>query len=68
VTRDPAADPAPQPQRTIAIEIVATFEGRFVYRVRCSFHGTVEATIDYARAEAAKVEHRIEHDLEAEAP
>jgi hypothetical protein len=50
----------------VLVEVVATFEGRFVYRVRCSYHGTVEATMDYARAEAAKAEHRIEHDLTGE--
>jgi hypothetical protein len=49
--------------RHASVEITAAFEGRFVYRVRCSYHGTVETTTDYARIEAAKVEHLIEHDL-----
>ena len=52
-------------RRETAVDVVATFEGRFVYRVRCSYHGTVEATMDPARAETARTKHLIEHDLEA---
>jgi hypothetical protein len=48
--------------RDATIEIVASFEGRFVYRVRCSYHGTVAASTDFAVVEAAKAEHSIEHD------
>ena len=47
------------------VQITATFEGRFVYRVRCSYHGTVTASTDRAVVEAAKVTHLIEHDLTA---
>lgn len=49
--------------RDVDVYIVATFDGRFVYRVRCSYHGTVEATMDYSEAKTAKSEHLIEHGV-----
>jgi hypothetical protein len=53
-----------QALREATVEVVATFEGRFVYRVRCSYHGTVFASVGYDGVEAARIEHLIEHDLE----
>ena len=50
-------------RQRVLVEIVATFEGQFVYRVRCSYHGTVFAKVGWDGVEAAKTEHLIEHDL-----
>jgi hypothetical protein len=49
----------------LSVEIVAMFRGRFVYFVDCSRCGLcMKVTLDYARAEAAKAEHLIDHDLQ----